>query len=689
MAGIGRDNEKGAITVFLAIVFMSAVLIAGMAIDISRIIAAENKVQGALDSSARSVMAEYDGELVGSYGLYGLDTASDGIGDEFYKYISVNLKERHQGIRLLDIDVDRKDVEIYGMNSLLKDDAFRSQIQEYMKYRTMINASESLVEQLKNIRLDKKVEFAEAERSTRVKAKELRMKANAVNSKLKSIGKKLAGLSAEKLEDLKKELMEALELGGEISTDDGRGLLEDYNTSITDSKDKAEEGGCVENQSQEFQGIREESTKLTPALQVCLTEVNKTIRSVAPMQSEMEELEADIEDLEGELSELEEKLSDLEDEDDDSSDKEDRLEEKMGDIEEELDEAKDEKKQLQEQIAEELSALKDRLIGIRLEGFTLKKESAELSLPGVEEFRNKISGIREEIEASLLKSLKAEWLIKAEEFETASMVDGESFEIMYENAIYNPDISEKKAEESNDSILEGMERLSKTIEAVASNAAGKISTIEYVMENFSFLTSKTERNHYFKKGEVEYIICGNDTSKTVAGVRNSEYYLVTNVFLQVWALRFAMDTLDDFARSAVVFPPQRLAFSLAEGALDSSMEMVKMMDGEGVPILPKSLTGIRLKYSDHLRLLLLMKPEEEILRKTRQLIQVNIKQMVDKKTGMERTDFRLGAYSTVISASVEARVNLLFLPMLKLDKLMPGSFEEGRYIIRKKIYMGY
>ncbi|MGE5678930.1 MAG: hypothetical protein ACM3ZR_12820, partial [Pseudomonadota bacterium] len=346
-----------------------------MAIDISRIVAAENKVQDALDSSGRSVMAEYDGELVGSYGLYGLDTASNEIGDEFYKHISVNLKERHKGIRLIDIDVDRENIEIEGMNSLLKEDAFRSQIREYMKYRTVINASESLVDQLKNIKLDKKIVFAEAEKNTRGKAKELRTKVNAVNSKLKSVSKKLAVLSAEKLEDIKKELMEALSLGSEICTEEGIGLVEDYNSSITDSKDKAEAGGCVENQSQEFQNIKEESKMLAPALQKYIAEVNRTINAVAPMQSEMKGLEADMEELEEKLSELEEKLSDLEDESDGSSDKEERLEKKIADLEEELEYAADEKKQLKEQIAEELTNLEESLGRIRLESLTLKEEN--------------------------------------------------------------------------------------------------------------------------------------------------------------------------------------------------------------------------------------------------------------------------------------------------------------------------
>ena len=114
-----------------------------------------------------------------------------------------------------------------------------------------------------------------------------------------------------------------------------------------------------------------------------------------------------------------------------------------------------------------------------------------------------------------------------------------------------------------------------------------------------------------------------------------------------------------------------------------------MLNGEAVPICPKSFTAIRLKYSDHLKILLLMKPEEEILRRARQLIQVNIKQVVDAKTGLPRSDFRLGDYSTVMSASVKAKVNLFFLPLLKVDRLLPGSFENGRYLIRKQIYVGY
>jgi hypothetical protein len=234
-----------------------------------------------------------------------------------------------------------------------------------------------------------------------------------------------------------------------------------------------------------------------------------------------------------------------------------------------------------------------------------------------------------------------------------------------------------------------MEKLAKALEEAASSAVEKVNTIEYVMDKYTFLTSRTDRDHFFRKGEVEYIIGGSDIDEAYSQIKNTEYYVVTNVLLQVWALRFAINTIDDFVRSIIIFPPQRLAFALAEGALDSCMDMFNMLNGEEISICPKSFTTVKLKYSDHLKLLLLMKSEEEILRKARQLMQVNIKNIVNAETGLPRKDFRMGEYSTIISAKVEAKVNLLFLPLLKVDRLMPGSFEEGRYIIRKQIHVGY
>ena len=670
-----RNKEKGAITVFLALIFMSLIIFAGAIIDIVRITAADRKVQSALNSSARSVLAGYDRELIGGYGIYGINTTANAARDDLYRYLSVNLEERHEGINFIDISVDRDNVELKGMDSLLSDDAFERQVQEYMKYRTPIIVSESLIEQLKNIKLDKKVEFVKGEKATRDKAKELRTKANEVNEKLASIKKKMEDLSAERLEEIKNELMEALTISGSIYGENGEGLLDEYNDSKEDTNNRAEEGECIENQSQEFESTQENNENLAPSLQKYLAEVNKTLLKVSPLQKELKPLKKELEDLKDELS-------DLKKDEESSSGREDS-------IKDEIDELRDKIEQLESRIDKEISGLKTRLGGLSLAGYILKEESVHLADKKTEELKGFINAKKEEITKALLRSLEEDWLISADEFNNSNLIISEGFGVMDEMTHYNSEIQDEEAEKSNDTIVKSMERLTKAIDEAASSAIGKANTIEYIMDKYTFLTSKTERNHFFRKGEVEYIISGSDIDEVFSSIKNTEYYVVTNVLLQVWALRFAIDTIDDFIRSAVIFPPQRLAFALAEGALDSSQDIFDMLNGNEVPICPKSFTAFRLSYSDHLKILLLMKPEEEILRKARQLMQVNIKNIVDAKTGLSRKDFRVGEYSTVISASVEAKVNLFFLPLLKVDRLMPGSFEGGRYIIRKQIHVGY
>lgn len=682
-----NKKEKGAITVFLSIIFMALIVFVGVVIDLARITAAERKFQSTLNSSARSVLAAYDSELAGSYGIYGLNTGSKSVKDDFYRYLTVNLKERHQGISFLDIEVAYEDVDIQGMGSLLEEEPFKRQVQEYMKYRTVINASEALVEQLKNLRLDKKVDFARSEGTTRGKARELRIKINAVNTRLSAVKKTLAGLSAEMLEDLKKELSEALSVSNLICNENG-GLLQEYNDSVEASASEAQEGDCIENTSQEFVGIKSESEKLSRALQSGISEVVRARDIITPLQKELTSLKKELSELRKKLSDLKAELSDLKEEDGDNSDERAELRDEIADVKDEIEQVSDRIDEVETRIEGELDKLKSRLLEIPLDGYSLKDEAVQLSKTSFKELRESITKLKQDIEASLLRSLKPEWMIDREEFEAASLAVGGNLGEMDEDINLDVSIDEEEAEENNNMILESLEQLSEAVESAAAGTVEKVNTIEYVMDNFTFLTTRTERGHYFRKGEVEYIVGGSDTEAD-SRLRNSEYFVVAKVFLQVWALRFAIDTIDDFVRSAIVFPPQRLAFALAEGGVDSCMDMLEMMNGEGVPICPKSFTGIRLKYSDHLRILLLMKPEQEILRKARQLMQVNIKQVVEAGTGITRSDFRLGDYCTIIAASARVKVNLFFLPVLKLDKLMPGSFENGDYVIYKKIYVGY
>jgi hypothetical protein len=661
-------KERGAITVFLALIFMSLILFAGTVIDIVRITAADRRVQSALNTSARSVLAEYESELIGNYGIYGVNAAGANVKEDFYRYMSVNLKERHENINFIEIDIDFEDIQIQGMDSLLKHEAFKRQVQEYMKYRTPIKSADTLIEQLQNIKLDKKINFINSEKITRDKARELRAKVNEANSKLTAIKKKLTNLSAKKLEDLRNELLEALEINRSIYDGNNKGLLVDYIQSRDDTNVKAKKGEFIGNQSREFAGIMGNSENIAPGIQRYLEEINKTLLKVKPLQKELDIMKESLESLREEMD----KLNDDE----------------INEVRDDIDKVKDKIMQLESQIDEEISGLKVKLGETALEGYFLEPEIVEIDKKA-EDLKEFIGKTKEDIEKALLRKLEKDWLIAPEEFEDSSIITGDNLEEMDENAYFSLSIQEEEAEKRNNEIVNIAERLSDAVKDTASSALEKINTIEYVMDKYTFLTSRTKRNHFFNKGEVEYIISGPDINEEYSQIKNTEYYIVTKVLLQVWALRFALNTIDAFITSTVVFPPQRLAFALAEGALDSSLDMFNLLNGESLPICPKSFTAIKLKYSDHLRILLLMKPEEEILRKARQLIQVNIKQVIDAETGLPRSDFRLGDYSTVIFASVKAKVNLFFLPLLKVDRLLPGSFENGRYIIRKQIYVGY
>ncbi|HPL98287.1 MAG TPA: pilus assembly protein TadG-related protein [Bacillota bacterium] len=675
-------KEKGAITVFLALIFMSLIIFAGTVIDIVRIIAADRRVQSALNTSARSVLADYDSELMGSYGIYGVNAAEGNVKEDFYRYMSVNLKERHKNIKFIDISIDYEDIEIEGMENLLNHEAFKRQVQEYMKYRTVISATGSLIEQLQNIKLNKGIEFAKSEKITRDKASELRAKASEVNIKLTGIKKKLTNISAKKLEDIRGELSEILEINSLVCNENAGGLLADYIQSRDETNIKAEEGQFVGNQSREFDSIKKNNENLTPGIQMYIKEIDKTLLLVKPLQRELELVEEKLESLKDKLDELKEKLSDVQDDDAGVADE-------IDETREDIDEVKDKISQLESEIDEKMSDLKMKLGRVSLEGYSLNEEAVQLPDKKAEELKSFISKTKKEIKEALFRRLEKDWLIGPEEFEDSSLITGEDSGEMDESTYFSASMREEEAERSNDAIIKTLEKLVKAIEDIASNTLEKVNTIEYVMDKYTFLTSRTERGHYFRKSEVEYIISGSDIEEGYSPIKNTEYYVVTKVLLQVWALRFAIDTIDAFIRSTVVFPPQRLAFALAEGALDSSLDIFNMLNGEAVPICPKSFTAIRLKYSDHLKILLLMKPEEEILRRARQLIQVNIKQVVDAKTELPRSDFRLGDYSTVISASVKAKVNLFFLPLLKVDRMLPGSFESGKYLIRKQIYVGY
>jgi len=570
-------NNRGAVTVFLAIVFLAIIVFAGVIIDIARIAAAEGKVEQALYSSARSVLAGYDRELAGDYGIFALNVNKQAK-DELYKYLKVNLREYHRGFSFLDIDVTPSDVELLGGEAVVGEEAFKAQVMEYMKYRVPIIASQSVIEQLKNLKLDKKTAFAESEKATREKARELRGKVNDLNGKLEDVRNKLPQLSAGKLRDIKNTLEEALSLDNEIFLGGDQSLIEEYRKSLNETNQAAGEAQCIENLSEEFDDIAGGQQEVSGIIERCFAEVSSTLDTVEPMMRELTQLKNEIR----------------------------RLKDKEEDLSGEIAELRQRAEELQQSIDEETAILRSRLERYGLKGYSLRDERQQLPAVDPGGFLEYIRETEKAVKDKLVAHIDRELLIPIEEFNEAA----ENSEFLFNTSgayeSTRPDIGEEEAERRNDTILENLNKLIQVVNDAAAGTMEKAYLIEYVMDKYTFLTSKTDRVHHFRKGEVEYILAGNDSVSNYSELQNTEYFVIGKVLLQIWTLRFALDVLDSFINSTVVFPPQRLAFALTEGALDASMDMFNLLNGEAIPITPKSFTAVKLKYSDHLRILLYM-----------------------------------------------------------------------------------
>lgn len=138
-----KDN-KGAITVFMVLIMLAMFMMAGLLIDMSRIILAQYTLDCATESAARTVMAGYDETLMSDYGLYALQKSAD---DEdanktkMEKYIKGNLTIKNAGenapyFSILKLkDSELKNVNITYSKPIWESSTFREQVIEYEQGR--------------------------------------------------------------------------------------------------------------------------------------------------------------------------------------------------------------------------------------------------------------------------------------------------------------------------------------------------------------------------------------------------------------------------------------------------------------------------------------------------------------------------------------------------------------------------
>ncbi|MEE1465887.1 MAG: DUF5702 domain-containing protein [Clostridium sp.] len=147
-------KEHGSVTIFLTILLVPMLIVAGVFVDVGRYQLSKAAVTSAADLTLRSYLANYDTALKEVYGLYAVSQKDEGNQNSLYaSYFDDNLGWNDQDsmdfLKLYKITSESSDnFSVKGMegSSLANPDMLKQQIIEYMKYRAPINAGLSLLD---------------------------------------------------------------------------------------------------------------------------------------------------------------------------------------------------------------------------------------------------------------------------------------------------------------------------------------------------------------------------------------------------------------------------------------------------------------------------------------------------------------------------------------------------------------
>lgn len=226
------------------------------------------------------------------------------------------------------------------------------------------------------------------------------------------------------------------------------------------------------------------------------------------------------------------------------------------------------------------------------------------------------------------------------------------------------------------------------IKKVITNPGNKFYLVDYIMSKCTYVTSQTGREHYFKWGEVEYIIYGQKSQAANILLAVGEIALIR---LAINAINYWVTTPGELIT--------RTVSAVVRGLARTALDMGTMLGGgndKGLIAICPSLSKYKvLSYSDHLRLLLLIKCEgnggADALKRC---IHTTMKEMGEDiaLTDGEHvlgSEQYLSEYSTEITANAEVDVDLYFIPLLLPDFVNFGSIHNGKYKISSTITYGY
>ena len=138
-------NTKGAVTVFVTLLLIPAILVSGTAVDLSRMHTARSILQDANQLAANSVLTQYNALLYDLYGLFGIASNDPVLGELLNDYIRVAVFGEELPGKKVDTlrlfygsDLSMEELSFTDGKNLSNEDVIRRQIEEYMKFRAPV-----------------------------------------------------------------------------------------------------------------------------------------------------------------------------------------------------------------------------------------------------------------------------------------------------------------------------------------------------------------------------------------------------------------------------------------------------------------------------------------------------------------------------------------------------------------------
>lgn len=149
-------RQDGAITVFLSIILLIMITLAGVIVDVARINTAKSQIKRALESSISSTLAGYQTSLREKYGVFALnENNGENLEKIIRSYLSKNLMiekgyldESKIGNYVDLYNYNIENIEVNPMFNLAQDTVTRHQICEFMKYRAPKEFAQDFLEKL-------------------------------------------------------------------------------------------------------------------------------------------------------------------------------------------------------------------------------------------------------------------------------------------------------------------------------------------------------------------------------------------------------------------------------------------------------------------------------------------------------------------------------------------------------------